>query len=201
MKPFSLVVVLASTALLAVGCSGTDNAVSNQPLSSPSTESKPSISASVKPAPTQPSNGRKPVSFDPCVGLGDDVITKAGFDPGTRKRADQVHDDYAFIACTFERKQDVRGQVLGVGDLTVSSTNVSLDEFRKRQAGDSTEINVNGRAAITYKRPESEACFVVMTGPDGTVDVQVSSTAALTDWNACDHAQKIAGVIETALPK
>ncbi|MGO4615641.1 DUF3558 domain-containing protein [Nocardia sp. 2YAB30] len=194
-----IALALVSTAIVAGGCSSREDG-GEQTVAATSTTTAPSIAVSVKPAPTQPRNSRSPVKFDPCFEIGDDTVAKAGFDPKTRERTDQVHDDYAFISCAFERKQEVRGHILGVGSLTISSTNVTLDEFRKREGGKAAGIKVNGRDAITYRRPEGEACFVVMTGPDSTLDVSVSSTGALTDWNACDHAQEIAGIVEPALP-
>jgi hypothetical protein len=199
MKHTSIGVSLALIGLIAAGCSGRDSASEPTDTTTP-TATKPSIAASVKPAPDQPRNSRSPVKFDPCFEIGDDTVLKAGFVPKTRERADQVHDGYAFISCTFERQEDVHGQMGAVGSLTISSTNVTLDEFRKREGNAATEIKVNGREAITYREAASEACFVVMSGPDATIDVSVSSTLALTHWNACDHAQEIAAIVESALP-
>ncbi|MGW4769898.1 DUF3558 domain-containing protein [Nocardia sp. NPDC004278] len=199
MKHTGISAALVLIALAAAGCSGRDS--SGEPTeTATSTAVKPSIAVSVKPAPEQPRNSRSPVNFDPCFEIGDDTIAKAGFVPKSRERADQVHDGYAFISCTFERQEDVRGKMGRVGSLTISSTNVTLDEFRKREGTAATEAKVNGREAITYREPAAEACYVVMTGPDATIDVSVSSTLALTRWNACDHAQEIALIIESALP-
>jgi hypothetical protein len=199
MKNICIVPVVAVTAILVGACaSGNNGGESAEPVTA--TTSKPVIGVTVKPAPDQPSNGRSPVKFDPCIEFGDAAITKAGFDPATRKRSDQVHDGYAFISCAFDRKQTILGDSLRVGSLTISSTNVTLDEFRKREGSTATEMKVNSREAITYESPEAEACYVVMTGPDATIDVRVDSTAALTDWRACGHVQEIAGVVESALP-
>ncbi|WP_405166539.1 DUF3558 family protein [Nocardia sp. NBC_01499] len=197
MKYLGIALALTSTAIITVGCTSSDH--KSEPTSTvTSTTAKPVLAVPIGPAPDQPRNSRKPVQLDPCVEVGDDTVTKAGFEPKTRERADQVHDDYAFIGCSFDRKQDVRGQTRTVGSLTISSTNLTLDDFRKREGAAATEIKVNGSDAITYKRPESEACFVVLTDPDGTLDISVSSTAALTDWNACEHVQDIAGIVASA---
>ncbi|WP_187685650.1 DUF3558 domain-containing protein [Nocardia wallacei] len=169
--------------------------------SSPSSQ-QPSISVSVESAPEQDPAGRPPVGFDPCFRIGDAPVSRAGFDPSTRERSDQLHTGYAFIGCTFERKEQVRGTMHRVGSLTISSTDITLDQFRERERREgtvATEINVNGREAILYKRPEGEACFVVMKGPDAAIDLQIDSSAALTQWSACDHAQEIAAIIEPEL--
>ncbi|WP_433524043.1 DUF3558 domain-containing protein [Nocardia pseudovaccinii] len=199
MKHTKIAVTLMLAALVAAGCSGRNN--TDEPTeTATSTSARPSIAVSVKPAPEQPRNSRSPVKYDPCFEIGDDTITKAGFAPKTRERIDQIHDGYAFIGCTFERQEDVYGKTGGVGSLTISSTNVTLDEFLKREGNAATEIKVNGRDAITYRTPEAEACNVVMTGPDATINMAVSSTLALTHWNACDHAQEIAAIVESGLP-
>ncbi|MEV4237995.1 DUF3558 family protein [Nocardia sp. NPDC049737] len=199
MKHTSIAVAVAMSALVAASCSSRNNA-SEPTGATTSIAARPSIAVVVKPAPDQPHNSRSPVKFDPCFEIGDDTITKVGFVPKTRERADQVHDGYAFISCTFERQEDVHGKTGRVGSLTISSTNVTLDEFRRREGNAATEIKVNDREAITYREPAAEACYVVMTGPDATIDMSVSSTLALTHWNACDHAQEIATIVESALP-
>ncbi|MFI9511251.1 DUF3558 family protein [Nocardia sp. NPDC052566] len=184
--------------LILAGCGQGGGA--GEPAKTVPSTTQASVAVSVSPAPTQPSNARKPVRYDPCFEIGDTTVVKAGFDPKTRERVDQVHDDYAFLSCSFDRKQDVRGRSLRVGSLTVSSTNITLDEFRQREGAAATNTKVNGRDAITYRRSAEEACYVVMNGPDGTVDVRVSSAAALSEWNACDHAQEIAAIIESTTP-
>lgn len=186
-------------ALTLVAC--TENADGADTPVSTATSSVPSVAVPVGNAPTQPSRGRTAVGYDPCASLGDSVVVQSGFDPQTRARADLIFDEYAFIGCEFDRKEPVRGKTLAVGSMTVSSTNISLEEFRQRESKTARPIKVGGRDAITYSRPADEGCFVVMTGPDATIDIHVSSTLALTSWNACDHSVQIAATIEAALPK
>ncbi|WP_084484380.1 DUF3558 domain-containing protein [Nocardia anaemiae] len=199
MKHTRTALALASIAILSAGCTGRESDGTADVTAA--TTQKPSNAVSVKAAPTQPKNSRSPVAFDPCTEIDDATITTAGFDPGTRERADQIHDNYAFIGCTFDRKQDVRGQTLSVGSLTITSGNIPVDEFRTREGSAASEIKVNSREALTYRRPAEEACYVVMNGPDATINVRLDSSAALTDWRACDHVQEIAEVIESALPR
>jgi hypothetical protein len=185
--------------LLGAGCASThDEAGSQSAVSS----AKPSIAVTVKSAPSQDPNGNPPVRFDPCTEIDDATVLKAGFDPKTRQRSDQLHTGYAFIGCTFDRKEMVRGQELSVGSLVVSSTTITLDQFRQREGAAASEININSKEAITYRTPEAEACNVVIKdGPDGTIDVGIDSTEALTDWQACDHAQEIAAIIDLSITK
>ncbi|PPJ28821.1 hypothetical protein C5E45_17785 [Nocardia nova] len=201
MKVSGLAIVLAASAVVLSSCAagGGDSDPAN--TEQPSTSSGPSVAVSVKPAPEQDPDGRQPVKFDPCLKVGDSTIKSAGFDPQTRERADQVHTGYAFIGCSFERREDVYGSPHRVGSLTISSTDITLDQFRQRENGKATEVNVNGRPAITYKGMGPETCFVTMTGPDATISLQLDSMSALTGWRSCDHAQEIASTIEAALPK
>ncbi|MFJ1459449.1 DUF3558 domain-containing protein [Nocardia sp. N2S4-5] len=194
----NVIFLLSITVLMVAGCSNSND--ETEP-GNESTSQRPSMAATVSSAPAQDSGGRTDVSFDPCVEIADATVERAGFDPATRRRADQVHTGYAFIGCDFERKEFVRGQSLGVGSLTISSVNLGLDDFRKREGSNAQEIKINGRAAVTYQKPQGEACFVVMTGPDGVIDLMVDSTSALTQWRACDHAQEIAEIIESTIPK
>ncbi len=185
-----------------LGSCGANSNDSDADSSAPTPPShRPAIAAAVKPAPEQDPAGNKPVMFDPCEQIGDETIRSAGFDPLTRERGDQVHTGYAFIGCTFERRENVQGAPHRVGALTISSTDITMDQFRQRQQGDLTEMTINGKSAISYKGLGAESCHIVMPGPDGSIDLQVESTGALTDWSACDHAQEIASTVESALPK
>ncbi|MDO3645679.1 DUF3558 domain-containing protein [Nocardia mangyaensis] len=199
MKRFCVAALAVGVGIVLGGCTATTD--SPDTTASVTTSSAPSIAVQVSGAPTQPSQEKPAVEYDPCAALDDTAVSQAGFDPQTRARADLVFDDYAFIGCEFDRKEQVRGQTLAVGSMTVSSTNVGLDEFRQRESATAQTIQVSGRDAITYSRPADEGCFVVMTGPDATINIHVSSSLALTSWNACDHRVQIAEAIEAAVPK
>ncbi|MBO0853038.1 MAG: DUF3558 domain-containing protein [Nocardia sp.] len=169
--------------------------------SSEPTSTKPIVAVSVKPTEEQDPDGRKPVTFDPCVSIGDSVVQQAGFDPKTRERKDDPHTGYAFVGCTFSRRKDAFGVSTPINDLTISSTDITLDQFRQRQNGNLQEITINGIKSITYQGYDATSCYVVMPGPDGSIDLSISSFAGMTDWMACDHRIEIASTIQTALPK
>ncbi|WP_167472885.1 DUF3558 domain-containing protein [Nocardia arthritidis] len=188
---------LISIALLITGCSSSET--ENKSPSASSTPRPPSISVSVKPAPTQYNQGRQSINFDPCTNVSDTVVSQAGFDPSTRERDDEIHDTYSFIGCKFDHKEVVRGQNVPTRTLTISSTNITLDEFRKREGISATEIKVNGRDAITYNRPDAESCFIVMKTNDGSLDVQTSVSGPFTSEKPCDRIRDVAGLIEPTL--
>ncbi|MFC6014031.1 DUF3558 domain-containing protein [Nocardia lasii] len=159
------------------------------------------VMAPVSPAPAQPASNRQPVRFDPCARIDDAVPTALGFVATTRERSDYVFDDYAFIGCDFTRSETVRGQQLQVGHLTISSTNVTLEEMRARDYEDARPTTVNGKEALFHRTRAAESCYIAMPGPDATIEVRVSSAIAFTDWVACDHIDEAARTVEAALPK
>ncbi|MFD3702827.1 DUF3558 family protein [Nocardia sp. NPDC058658] len=158
------------------------------------------IAAPVAPPPTQPSSGRRTVAFDPCSRIDDAVPAALGFDPTTRKRVDFVFDDYAFIGCEFSRKEAIRGQQLEVGSLTISSTNITLDEMRGRNYEGARQTTVNGKEALFSTKRAAESCNIAFPGPDATIDVRVGSSGAFTTWVGCDHIDEAASTVEAALP-
>ncbi|TLG09451.1 DUF3558 domain-containing protein [Nocardia cyriacigeorgica] len=162
---------------------------------------RPPIAVSVAPAPSQPGMAGKVAKFDSCVEVGDEAVSSLGFDPGTRRRSDYVFDRYAYIGCDFDRVEQVRAQRLAVGELTLWSTTNTLDDYRNRPDYlAKREIKINGREAFGYRLANDPACNIAMPGPDGVFVVKVSSSAALTQWVACDHIEEAARVVEAALP-
>ncbi|WP_225728617.1 MULTISPECIES: DUF3558 domain-containing protein [unclassified Nocardia] len=186
----------AATAVLA-GCDRAGSA--KEPSQTETATTRPSLAVSVAPPPAQVSTGRTDVKHDPCSELPDAAVSSAGFDPSTRARADQIHDSYAFIGCTFAHKEQIRGQLLTTSNLTVSSTNITLDEFRAREGANARAIKINGRDAITYQKNNAEACYITMTGPDGTIDVGKSVNGAFTNEPPCQRIDEIAKTIEESL--
>lgn len=138
--------------------------------------------------------------FDPCTGIGDSVIEKIGFDPRTRKRDDYIDEDYSFIGCLFDQNGTVDGSVMNTHELRIDSSNITLDEFRKRDAGKLTTVKVNGQDAL-MRKDGAETCFLDIPGPDGTLNFQFGVLDPHSTENPCDRAIAIAGVIQAAVPK
>ncbi|MEV5652426.1 DUF3558 domain-containing protein [Nocardia sp. NPDC052254] len=197
MRRFLPAVAAATLALALSACSSDGDNNETSPASTP--VSSPDIAMTVKAAPDQDPNGTRPVGFDPCTGIGDETITKAGFDPKTRRRSDQIHTGYAFISCRFDHKEDVNGQLLTTRSVNISSTGITLDQFRQREASTATDIQIDGQPAVAYHDPSSEYCDVVTKGPDSSLVVEATSTGTFTDWNPCDHVQEIATVVASAV--
>lgn len=192
--------VTVSVVILAAFLSSCDSDHADTSSGGPTT-TRPSIAVSVKPTAEQDPDGTKPVTFDPCVNIGDSVLQQIGFDPKTRERHDDPHTGYAYVGCSFNRMSDVLGAPTPVGYLTISSTNITMDQYRQRQNGNLEEISINGTKSITYKGYRAEDCYVVMPGPDASIELSISTAVAFTDWRACNYKQEIASAIQAALPK
>ncbi len=196
MRRFALTAAPLLCVLALAACSSTTTP------SQPTSPAEPitTLAAPVPSPPTQPPSSRRPVSFDPCSRIDDAVPAALGFNPASRKRSDYVFDDYAFIGCEFSRKENVRGQQLETGYLTISSTNVSLDEMRARNYEGAKPTSVNGRDALFHRTRAAESCYIAMPGPDASIEVRLSSEGAFTDWVGCDHIDEAARTVQAAIP-
>jgi len=162
---------------------------------------RPAVAVKVGAPPVQPGLSGRVAKYDPCVEVGDDVASSLGFDPHTRRRSDYVFDRSASIGCDFDRMEAVRTHQLAVGELTLWSTTDTLTDYRDRPDYLARrELTINGREAFGYRLANDPACNIAMPGPDGVFVVKVSSSAALTQWVACDHIEEAARAVEAALP-
>ena len=199
MATVAAVTVLAT--LSGAACTGESSNATDLPSASREQPAPPTIAVTVGPAPSQPGKSGQVAKYDSCTQIGDDVVSKLGFDAVTRRRSDYVFDHYSFIGCGFERMEDIRTQRLRVGSLTLWSSTRSLDDVRNRPDYlAKREIRVNGREGFGYRLADDPACNIAMSGPDGVFVVKVSSSAALTSWVACDHIEEVAQAIEAVLP-
>ncbi|MGQ4600542.1 DUF3558 family protein [Nocardia sp. R6R-6] len=199
MKIYRATPSLCMIALLVAGCG--NSVPDTGSAGSETSTSQPSLAVPVSPAPSQVNKGRGAVEYDPCLKLDDTTVFRAGFDPSTRARADQIYDTYSFIGCKFAHKEQVRGVSVVMRFLTVSATNITLDEFRNREGSNVTEAKVNGRDAITYRDASAEACYVTIGVSGGTIDVAKSVNGASTAERPCERITEIAEIVESALGK
>lgn len=190
-----LAVVLA--ALCASSCRSSGVSHDGKPAVESVRPTLPSVAVTVKPAPSQDPEGGKIVRFDPCRSVGDDVVARVGFDPATRERSDQVHTGYAFISCGFRRYEINSGEREIAGFLDISSTNITMEQFRQREGSNASAITINGAEALAFSSKD-KGCNVVTRGPDNSLDIMVSN-GMVVDWRACDHVQEIAAVIDSSV--
>ncbi|WP_369024012.1 DUF3558 domain-containing protein [Nocardia cyriacigeorgica] len=188
--------------IAACGSNADNGGPSDSSTSAPSTA--PKIAVSVSPAPTQRNDSGRPlIKFDPCVSVGDDLVAKAGFDPESRERSDMTFDTYSFIGCTFTKRDTVGSRKVTVRTLRVSSSNITLDEFRTRYPGTSTEVVINGLQALQYTNPDGtrDACNIAVESADGVLDIGKIVSSPFTEEQPCEEIREIAETLASALPK
>ncbi|MFI9405457.1 DUF3558 domain-containing protein [Nocardia sp. NPDC052316] len=132
-----------------------------------------SVQVSVPPAPVQ--TGTNPVRFDPCVRVGDDLVTRAGFDPATRERytAESVSGIFTEIGCQFWRETLVDGEKYPTGGTSVTSSDLTLDDIRKNPSHSIFNSDtIGGREAVLYRTPQVDGgCWASIKASDGIFTV------------------------------
>ncbi|MFB7878044.1 DUF3558 domain-containing protein [Nocardia sp. NPDC056064] len=157
--------------------------------------SAPAIKVSVPPAPTQ--TGSTQVRLDPCVSVGDELVSRAGFDPATRERysAESVSMPFTRIGCQFWRETVVDGEQFPTGIVAVTSSDLTLDDIRKNPGHSVFDANpVAGREAVLYRTPEnSGACSASVRSADGTFTVSlIAYPGPVPTPSACDQIRVVA---------
>ncbi|MBF6127826.1 DUF3558 domain-containing protein [Nocardia brasiliensis] len=167
-----------------------------------STAAPPSVQVSLPPAPAQ--TGEKQVRFDPCARVGDDLVSRAGFDPATRERAvsESVSSLFTEIGCQFWREELVAGEKFPTGALTVTSTDLTLDDIRNNPGHSIFSTDpVNGREALLYRTPQSPgSCSAAMKSADGMFRVGLLvHPGPVAAPPACDQIRQLAEIFSASL--
>lgn len=182
--------------VFATGCGDHGSAGGGPTTTSPVA---PPVAVAVAPPPDQ--SGSRKVRLDPCVWLGDTVVTKIGFDPATRARSGGiVTAGLTTIGCDFMRYADVDGTTVPVGLLSVRSSSRTIEEVRADRDWPvlANEV-VGGRGAAVYQSPDAEGtCAIAVKSKDGVLDITLvdSSTNAA---NVCDEVTSIAHSVVSIL--
>ncbi|MFD6391854.1 DUF3558 domain-containing protein [Nocardia sp. NPDC060259] len=152
----------------------------------------PPIAVAVAPPPAQ--SGPMQVRLDPCTRLGDDVVTRIGFDPATRVRSGGiVTEGLTTIGCDFLRNEEVDGTMVPVGLLSVRSSSRTIDEVRadKKWPVLANEV-VGGRGAAVYQSPQAGGtCAIAIKSKDGVLDITLLNSSK-NPSNVCDEVTSIA---------
>lgn len=161
-----------------------------------------SVRVSVPPAPAQ--TGAKPVRFDPCVSVGDDLVTRAGFDPATRERATtEGVGVFTEIGCQFWREAVVDGEKLPTGAVSVTSSDLTLDDIRKNSGHEVFGSDpIGGREAVLYRTPANTgACSAAVASADGIFRVGIMTLPAVPAQAPapCDEIGRVAEILAESL--
>ncbi|MFI1463188.1 DUF3558 domain-containing protein [Nocardia carnea] len=202
MNSRKLLAIIATAGSLAglVACAGVDEpaeTVSGTPEPSTSSSagpSRPTLTASrLQPPPLDneyTADDRPEVVFDPCTWMSDAAVRKAGLDPASRRRGQDIVAEYSFLTCDFD------GELRG---LSVNSGNVSWEEDLQKNGAHSEPLTVNGREALLVKYPDmDDVCSVHVRSKAGIV--MFSSTRTFEGVEAglqlCDGVVEIATALE-----
>jgi hypothetical protein len=179
---------------------GSNGSAPIQPSTTTVTATRP-MAVSVPPAPAQTGAG-KPVRFDPCVELSDELVVKAGFDPASRERdaGELVTDSLTVIGCSFSRISIEDGNITGFA--AVTSRNLQLAQIRTSQS--ITILNadpINARPALLYTERELPgSCRAAIESTDGTFDVTLTAVPGPVPVPApCDEIREVATTFAAAL--
>lgn len=206
MRTISVTGCLVASVLTLAACSGgsaDQEATAGVPgVTTASAETSVSVQVNVPPAPVQ--TGAKPVRFDPCVSVGDNLVTRAGFDPGTRERATtEGVGVFTEIGCQFWRETLVDGEKYPTGAVSVTSSDLTLDDIRKNSGHEVFGSDpIGGREALLYRTPANTgACSAAVASTDGIFRVGIMALPAgpAQAPAPCDEIRRVTEILTEAL--
>lgn len=193
---------VSATALVACGGNSTENGANTVVPATTAPTTSASVKVQVPPAVVQ--TGATQVRFDPCVSVGDDLVTRAGFDPATRERAadESTSSLLTTIGCQFWREELVAGEKYPTGGLGVTSSDMTLDEI-KRNPGHSVFNSepIGGREAVLYRTPQvPSSCSASIKTSDGTFNVRLTvPPGPVAVPEPCDQIRQLAEIFSESL--
>ncbi|RMI29895.1 DUF3558 domain-containing protein [Nocardia stercoris] len=194
MKQICAYALVGATLLLA-GCEVSVSSAGG--TSAPTLPAVPNNMVSVSPAPS----GHGAIGLDPCTSLPDAAVTKAGFDPATRRRSDSVFGTYSFIGCSFDHKisSDI-GVTVTDRSLDVAVAGLSIDDFRRREGARAKDVTINGHNGIEYLHASAEECYVTLPmSSGGVLDIGQTVMSVYSHDRPCDNIEAVASEIQASL--
>lgn len=200
---------LAVSAAALVACTGNTTDQADATTAAATTErpttsaaATASVAVSVPSAPAQ--TGDEQVQFDPCVRVSDDLVTRAGFDPASRERSaeETVSTILTTIGCQFWREELVDGEKYPTGVMSVTSSNLTLDDIRNNP-GHSVfnSDSIGSREAVLYRTPQSAGtCSASIKSSDGSFTISlITHPGPIAVPPACDEIRRIAEIFSESL--
>ncbi|MFJ2663290.1 DUF3558 domain-containing protein [Nocardia fluminea] len=190
---------VSTTALVACGGNSTEGRANT---AAPTTTASAKVQVQVPSAAAQ--TGATQVRFDPCVSVGDELVSRAGFDPATRERAADESSSSLLttIGCQFWREELVDGEKFPTGGLGVTSSDMTLDEIR-RNPGHSVFNSdpIGGREAVLYRTPQVPiSCTASIKAPDGVLTVRLTvPPGPVAVPEPCDQIRRLAEIFSESL--
>ncbi|GEM30042.1 hypothetical protein NN3_10490 [Nocardia neocaledoniensis NBRC 108232] len=156
----------------------------------------------VSPGPPQ-AGLKKPVTFDPCFRIGDDLVAEAGFSPITRARSagESATDSMVVIGCSFYRVTTVDGEETILAGLTVQATNTALSEVETSSEFQDVvdKYEINGRRAVLYTlKALPETCTAAVDTDEGMLRMTYMPVAE-DSVGPCDQVRTVAPILAASL--
>jgi hypothetical protein len=197
--------VLVAAVLTLAACSSNNTppeSTSTASSAAPTTSAPTTLTAPNLQPPSQDNkytrtSGRPKVVFDPCTWIPDDALSKVGFDPSTRHRAEDMVAEYTFLTCQVETSDKTR-------TLQLLSGNITLDEDKQKYAGHFQPTSINGRDALmTTHKTSADECDVDMQTKAGYFEVAiiVDNAGQVKGLQPCDRAVDAATTLEPYIGK
>lgn len=206
MKVSKLVTAAAVGALLALsaGCAQHPDAPAEPvptsaelPKGPEGVASRPTLTAPHLQPPSQEgryvSGERAEVVFDPCTWIGDDAVARAGLDPASRRRGQDLITEYTFLTCDFDGLH---------WDLQIDSGNASWQEDLDKNGEISEPLEVNGREAMWVRDPHLvKTCDIHVRTKVGFVIFNATRTfeGSEAGLERCDGVLHIAETLEPSI--
>ncbi|WP_411156917.1 DUF3558 family protein [Nocardia cyriacigeorgica] len=105
------------------------------------------------------------------------------------------------IGCQFWRETLVDGENLSTSAVSVSSSDLTLDDIRNSPAREvfSSEP-IGGRAAVLYRTPANPgACSAAVESTDGVFRVGIMTLSAVQALPPCDEIRRITEILSESL--
>ncbi|MGO4649124.1 DUF3558 domain-containing protein [Nocardia sp. 2YAB30] len=111
--------------------------------------------------------------WDPCTQVSDQILQKIGVSPSTKESGVAGIEEPGWKHCSWSNADFALG---------VWSTIHSVDEFRRKEGNiDFTEISVNGRNGVQYRRAKdnsNEDCDLVFPAGRGALSITIYNQAS-----------------------
>ncbi|GGL30373.1 DUF3558 domain-containing protein [Nocardia jinanensis] len=200
--------VTATASCILVGLSGgcaqdADAPADHGPASAEITKSpegvttRPTLTAPELQPPSQQSEytdqGRPEVAFDPCTWIDDDAVVRAGLDPASRRRGQDLITEYTFFTCDFDGLH---------WDLQVDSGNASWQEDLDKNGAINEPLTINGREAMWVRDPHLvKTCDIHVRTKAGFVIFNTTRTfeGSEAGLERCDGVLHIAETFEPSI--
>lgn len=139
----------------------------------------------------------KPVLWNPCTEISDEVLKAAGVDPGSEEKGVAGVPQSGWEICGWDGPDY---------SLTVYTTNKSVAQFEEKPGNvDFRDVAIAGRAGREFRVAGASKhldCNVVFPAAQGVIQLQVLGSPLIDDLgDPCRHLADVGAVLVPTFPK